>query len=78
MIHPVRIAHRGASGEGLAPENTLAAFEQAIELGVDLIELDVQLTGDGRLVVIHDPTLDRTTDLSGPVSEKTLAEYQKR
>lgn len=77
MIHPVRIAHRGASGEGLAPENTLAAFERAIELGVDLIELDVQETGDGRLVVIHDPTLDRTTDLSGPVSEKTLAEIRR-
>jgi glycerophosphoryl diester phosphodiesterase len=77
MIHPVRIAHRGASGEGLAPENTLAAFELAIELGVDLIELDVQQTGDGRLVVIHDPTLDRTTDLSGAVSEKTLAEIRR-
>lgn len=77
MIHPVRIGHRGASGEGLAPENTLAAFELAIELGVDLIELDVQQTGDGRLVVVHDATLDRTTDLSGPVSDKTLAEIRR-
>jgi glycerophosphoryl diester phosphodiesterase len=77
MIHPVRIAHRGASGEGLAPENTLAAFELAIQLGVDLIELDVQQTGDGRLVVIHDPTLDRTTDLSGSVAEQTLAQIRR-
>ncbi|MBI2501862.1 MAG: glycerophosphodiester phosphodiesterase [Candidatus Latescibacteria bacterium] len=77
MIHPVRIAHRGASGAGLAPENTLAAFEQAIQLGVDLIELDVQQSGDGRLVVIHDATLDRTTDLSGPVAEKSLAEIRR-
>lgn len=75
MIHPVRIAHRGASGE--APENTIAAFEQAIQLGVDLVELDVQLTGDGHIVVIHDATLDRTTDLSGAVAEKTLAEIRK-
>ncbi len=77
MIHPVRIAHRGASGMGLAPENTLAAFELAIELGVDLIELDVQQSSDGRLVVIHDPTLDRTTDLSGAVAEKSLAEIRR-
>lgn len=77
MIHPVRIAHRGASGEGLAPENTLAAFELAIELGVDLIELDVQQTGDGRLVVIHDATLDRTTDLRGEVAEMTLAQIRR-
>ena len=47
MIHPVRIAHRGASGSGLAPENTLAAFEQAIQLGVDAVELDVRATRDG-------------------------------
>ncbi|MBM3278954.1 MAG: glycerophosphodiester phosphodiesterase [Candidatus Handelsmanbacteria bacterium] len=77
MIHPIRIAHRGASGEGLAPENTLAAFALAIELGVDLIELDVQQTGDGRLVVIHDATLDRTTDLSGEVAEKSVAEIRR-
>lgn len=77
MIHPVRIAHRGASGEGLAPENTLAACERAIELGVDLLEVDVHATRDGHLVVLHDPTLDRTTDLSGPVAEKSLAEIRR-
>lgn len=77
MIHPVRIAHRGASGEGLAPENTLAAFEKAIQLGADVLELDVHLTGDGHVVVLHDATLDRTTDLTGPVSERSRAEVRR-
>ena len=70
MIHPVRIAHRGASGS--APENTAAAFERAIEIGVDAIEIDVHATSDGRVVVIHDPTLDRTTDRCGRVRQQTL------
>ncbi|WP_300540863.1 glycerophosphodiester phosphodiesterase family protein, partial [uncultured Nocardioides sp.] len=57
MIHPVRVAHRGASGSGLAPENTLAAFERAIQLGVDAVEIDVRATRDGVVVVMHDPTI---------------------
>ena len=77
MIHPVRIAHRGASGAGLAPENTLAAFERAIEIGVDAVELDVRSTRDGALVVLHDPLLDRTTDREGPVHELTLAQVRE-
>ena len=60
-----RIAHRGASGR--APENTHAAFAAALELGVDAIELDCQLTADGVPVVIHDETLERTTSGIGPV-----------
>ena len=56
----IRIAHRGASG--IAPENTLAAFKKAIEIGVDAIELDLHGTADGEIVAIHDPSLDRTTD----------------
>ena len=52
-------AHRGASG--YAPENTMAAFEKAVEMGADGIELDVQLTKDGELVVIHDETIDRVS-----------------
>ena len=56
-------AHRGASG--YAPENTLEAFRKAIEMGADGVELDVQLTKDGELVVIHDETVDRTSDGSG-------------
>lgn len=60
-------AHRGASA--VAPENTMSAFRRAVELGADGIELDVQRTADGKLVVIHDETLDRTTSGSGRVVE---------
>ena len=66
------IAHRGASGT--CPENTLAAFRRAVDLGAPMVELDVQLTADGEVVVIHDPTLERTTDGCGPVGDRTLAE----
>ncbi|MEE2659603.1 MAG: glycerophosphodiester phosphodiesterase family protein [Candidatus Latescibacterota bacterium] len=76
MIHPLRIAHRGASGTGLAPENTLAAFEKAIQLGVDAIEIDVHATSDGEIVVIHDSTLDRTTDRSGSIDQFTRDEVR--
>jgi glycerophosphoryl diester phosphodiesterase len=77
MIPPVRIAHRGASGEGLAPENTLAAFEMAIQIGVDVLELDVHASRDGEIVVLHDATLDRTTDRQGLVREQSLAEVRR-
>ncbi len=63
---PLNIAHRGASYD--APENTLAAFDLALRLGADGVELDVRLSADGVPVVIHDATLDRTTDGRGPVS----------
>jgi glycerophosphoryl diester phosphodiesterase len=69
------IAHRGASAE--APENTLAAFELAVRQGADAIELDVRLTADGVPVVIHDATLDRTTDRRGPVAALPLAELRR-
>ena len=68
------IAHRGASG--YAPENTFAAFDKAVELGIADAELDVQLSKDGHIVVIHDATVDRTTNGSGAVAEMTLAELQ--
>ena len=72
---PVRLlavqGHRGASA--LAPENTLAAFQKAIELGADGMEMDLQLTRDGAVVVIHDDTLDRTTDGHGRVADLSLA-----
>lgn len=68
-------AHRGASG--YAPENTIFAFEKAIEMGADGIELDVQLTKDGELVVIHDETIDRTSDGSGWVKDFTYAELSR-
>ena len=66
--------HRGASG--YAPENTLEAFRLALEMGADGFELDVHLTKDGHLVVIHDETVDRTTDGTGEVRNMTLAELK--
>lgn len=69
------IGHRGAPQR--APENTLAAFALAIELGVDGIELDVQLTHDGHVVVIHDFTLERTTDGAGLAAARTLDELRR-
>ena len=67
-------AHRGASRR--APENTLPAFELAIELGADGVELDVQRTADGELVVIHDETVDRTTNGTGAVAALTSDEVR--
>lgn len=68
------IAHRGASDD--APENTLEAFDLALENGFDNVETDVQLSSDGRAVLIHDDTLDRTTDGSGVVAETTFADIK--
>jgi glycerophosphoryl diester phosphodiesterase len=72
---PVNLAHRGASA--LAPENTMQAFRLAVELGAGGLELDVHLTRDGYVVVIHDPTLDRTTDGTGAVAAMTLDELSE-
>jgi len=69
------IAHRGASA--YAPENTAAAFDLALELGARHIELDVELSSDGHIVVIHDDTLDRTTNGLGPVTTRTLADLRR-
>lgn len=69
------IGHRGAAA--LAPENTWAGFDLALELGVDAIETDIQATADGVLVLIHDHTLDRTTDGTGPVAEMAWAAMRK-
>jgi glycerophosphoryl diester phosphodiesterase len=67
-------AHRGlAPGQ---PENTMAAFDHAIDMGVDIIELDLRTTADGQIVIMHDPTVARTTDGSGPVSALTLAQIE--
>ena len=63
-------AHRGFSGK--YPENTMLAFQKAIEVGADGIELDVQLTKDGEVVIIHDETIDRTTDGKGYVGRLYL------
>jgi glycerophosphoryl diester phosphodiesterase len=68
------VGHRGNCAH--APENTIESFRQAVELGVDALELDVRLTADGEVVVIHDPSVDRTTDGRGLVAAMTLAELQ--
>ena len=68
------IAHRGASA--YAPENTLAAFDLALQLGCRHLELDIDFTSDGHIVVMHDDTVDRTTNGTGPVGSHTLAELR--
>ncbi|GGK83780.1 glycerophosphoryl diester phosphodiesterase [Rufibacter glacialis] len=68
------IAHRGASGQ--APENTLAAVKKALDTSCDYIEIDVHQSKDGQVVVIHDPTVDRTTTGTGRVADLTLAQLQ--
>lgn len=74
-MEPKIIAHRGASAH--APENTIAAFQLALEQGADGIELDVMLSKDDQLVVIHDATVDRTTNGTGKVRDLTLDELKK-
>jgi glycerophosphoryl diester phosphodiesterase len=69
------IGHRGALG--YAPENTLASFQKGLELGADMLELDVHLSRDGELVVIHDPTLDRTTNGTGYIKNYTVKELKQ-
>ena len=73
---PANLAHRGASA--FAPENTIEAFRLAVEMGAGGLELDVHLTRDGHAVVIHDPTLERTTDGAGAVARMTLGELRER
>ncbi|MEU9987583.1 glycerophosphodiester phosphodiesterase family protein [Streptomyces sp. NPDC048045] len=68
------IGHRGVMG--VEPENTLRSFVAAQQAGLDLIELDLHLSKDGALVVMHDAEVDRTTDGTGPIAEKTLAELR--
>ncbi len=73
-IDVLNIAHRGASA--CRPENTLEAFTKAVILGADMIEMDVRQTVDGHLVLLHDGTVDRTTNGSGSVSELTLVQVK--
>jgi glycerophosphoryl diester phosphodiesterase len=75
MNQPLVIAHRGASG--LAPENTLAAFERALEIGVDRIEMDLRQTLDGEVVVLHDKTIVRTTNGWGSVRKLPLKKLRR-
>jgi glycerophosphoryl diester phosphodiesterase len=73
--HPLIAAHRG--GLFLWPENSARAFRESARLAIEQAECDVHLTADGEVVVMHDATLDRTTDASGPVVQKTLAEFRQ-
>lgn len=72
---PLFFAHRG--GAALVPENTLAAFANGVALGADALELDIQTTREGEIVVIHDVTVDRTTNGTGPVAAYTLDELRR-
>ena len=69
------IGHRGA--RGVAPENTVPAIRHGVEVGAQAIEIDLHASKDGELVVIHDPTLDRTTNGTGPVDQRSLAELRE-
>ncbi|CAA9443436.1 MAG: Glycerophosphoryl diester phosphodiesterase [uncultured Rubrobacteraceae bacterium] len=71
----LNVGHRGAAG--LEPENTLRSFRRAAEEGADAVELDLRLTRDGCLAVLHDADVDRTTNGSGPVAEMTLNELKR-
>jgi glycerophosphoryl diester phosphodiesterase len=70
----LKIAHRGASGH--APENTMAAFRLAAEMGAKFIETDLQLTRDAKIIAVHDPTVDRTTNGRGRISKMSLVELR--
>lgn len=72
---PVNVAHRG--GADIVPENTIEGFREGLDAGAGVLELDVHMTADGHLVVIHNETVDDTTDGCGPVREKTLAEIKR-
>jgi glycerophosphoryl diester phosphodiesterase len=69
------IGHRGAAAQ--APENTIPSFHLALEQGADALEFDVRITRDGEAVVLHDQTLDRTTDATGPLRRRTLQELEQ-
>ena len=76
MSRPYIWAHRGA--DGYAPENTLPAFQMAAQMGADGVELDVQLTKDGQIVVCHDERIDRTGSQKGWLKDFTLEELKKK
>ena len=74
VSRPRVIAHQG--GDGLWPGDTMYAFEKAVELGVDVLEMDAHITKDGKIVLMHDETVDRTTDGTGLIEDLTLVELK--
>ena len=74
-LRTLNIAHQG--GEDEAPSNTMYAYERSLRLGSDMLEVDIHTTSDGQLVVLHDATVDRTTNGTGRIYDKTLAEVQE-
>src|SRR6185503_1991063 len=68
------VAHRGAAA--VAPENTMEAYRLAVEMGADAIELDVHLTADGKLAVMHDETVERTTNLTGAIASMSMKQLR--
>ncbi len=75
LNHPLVIAHQG--GDGIWPGNTMFAFQNAVDLGVDVLEMDVHITKDGTLVLMHDETVDRTTDGTGEIESMTVQELKQ-
>ncbi len=72
---PLNIAHRG--GRGISPEHTIFAYKRALDAGADVLEIDVHSTKDNEIIVIHDPTVDRTANGNGKVNELTLSEIKR-
>lgn len=75
QLKMINVAHRGASGH--APENTMSAFQKGVDMKADYIEIDVQMSKDGELVIMHDTTVDRTTNGTGAVKDLTLEEMKQ-
>ena len=75
ILSTIIVAHRG--GAKIANENTLSSFQQAIEMGVDMVELDVHMTQDNHVVVCHDVTIDRTTNGTGKIENMTLEQFKQ-
>lgn len=73
--HPLVIAHQG--GDGVWPGETMLAYQNSANLGVDVLEMDIHITADGSLILMHDETVDRTTDGTGEIESMTLAEIKK-
>lgn len=75
LNYPLVIAHQG--GDGVWPGETMLAYQNAVDLGVDVLEMDIHITNDGKLILMHDETVDRTTDGTGEIESMTLTDLKK-